>query len=989
MPTVYLKEVPSISDDDARQWHRILWNHGVAPILVVADPHKVHVYSAWATPAGPDDKPGDHKRLADILDRASDALELQQLVRSIETGHFYSKEAHGDCFDRAKAVDGQLLSALEAVRKQLTTGARALPGEDADALLTRTIFVCYLIAREVICGAHYPDSPTLSKIDGEDGLRTLIGNSPWQEARGTLFDLFERLSTFNGSLFDTDMSLERERIRKRDMAALQAFLKGDNPGTGQLALGFSPYNFSIIPVETISAIYEKFIEAGDQKRRRQTGAYYTPTHLVELVVDQAIEGWDSLLDKKALDVATGSGIFLVSLFNRMAEQWRREHPGARNSVLAKGLTDILSERLCGVDVSPTACRIATFSLYLALLDQLDPRDIQKLQSTGWKLPPLLRLSGSPGEPSGGRTIVQGNFFDPELPVQKGAFDLVVGNPPWVSRGEAKYDSHFAPWCHGHKELPIPEKQMAHGFMWRAPEHLAPGGRGCLVLPAAVLLNGTSNEFQSKWFRRFAVEKVTQLSDLSFVLFVGSDRPAVVVRFKNEPPVLDEARILYVAPKADPQSLRGGPPRVFDQDFWHVRQSEVILQAAAERAPLVWKERLWGTPRDLRFLDRLMDLPPLDDLAGAEGSGKPWLRGVGFKPLPTKRRRAPVKGEILYDAWWPKKRLFLEATTDFSLVVVPGDSMPVGDRFRRLIKNPTELLFSPPMVLFNRGFTKVAFCNFPVLFRHWLHSIAGRPKYEQILRFLAATLASDLATYFLFNTAASWGTERDQAHVFEVLRMPFPLPGQTANPARATEIVAEVSTKLTELEAAVVSGAGLRTQLVDKARSELWPLIREYYDIDDWEQVLIEDTLGVSEKSSTPGGPGADIPALRAPERVEQEQYADLLCQVLNTWGAKSGYTVNRSVVAPRGGSVGVITLTKDRAPQEPKWSGGSQELNEALVNTAKLLPQRQAGIEMVRGMKVFDKNELHIVKPLMLRFWTRTAALNDADEIACAILQAR
>lgn len=37
---------------------------------------------------------------------------------------------------------------------------------------------------------------------------------------------------------------------------------------------------------------------------------------------------------------------------------------------------------------------------------------------------------------------------------------------------------------------------------------------------------------------------------------------------------------------------------------------------------------------------------------------------------------------------------------------------------------------------------------------------------------------------------------------------------------------------------------------------------------------------------------------------------------------------------------------------------------------------------------MFDENTLYIFKPLRLRFWTRTAALNDADSIAASILTA-
>jgi hypothetical protein len=37
-----------------------------------------------------------------------------------------------------------------------------------------------------------------------------------------------------------------------------------------------------------------------------------------------------------------------------------------------------------------------------------------------------------------------------------------------------------------------------------------------------------------------------------------------------------------------------------------------------------------------------------------------------------------------------------------------------------------------------------------------------------------------------------------------------------------------------------------------------------------------------------------------------------------------------------------------------------------------------------RNLKVFDGEDLCILKPLYKRYWCRTAALNDADEIAAA-----
>ena len=91
------------------------------------------------------------------------------------------------------------------------------------------------------------------------------------------------------------------------------------------------------------------------------------------VSDVALAKTSSLLDQRYLDPACGSGIFLVGLFNRIAEEWKQANPEARNDRRARELRKILCSSLAGVDKNPTACRITAFSLYLAYLDQLRRR----------------------------------------------------------------------------------------------------------------------------------------------------------------------------------------------------------------------------------------------------------------------------------------------------------------------------------------------------------------------------------------------------------------------------------------------------------------------------------------------------------------------------------------------------------------------------------------------------------------------------------------
>jgi hypothetical protein len=62
------------------------------------------------------------------------------------------------------------------------------------------------------------------------------------------------------------------------------------------------------------------------------------------------------------------------------------------------------------------------------------------------------------------------------------------------------------------------------------------------------------------------------------------------------------------------------------------------------------------------------------------------------------------------------------------------------------------------------------------------------------------------------------------------------------------------------------------------------------------------------------------------------------------------------------------------------------DLLAALDQLRKVTSPKLNTFELARGIKAFDGDRLYVVKPLSQRFWTETAALNDADEIAGSIL---
>ena len=357
-PLVYFKQVNRITPKSVQELHRRFWNHGGAPILVLISDDRVHVYSGMARPDAISPEKANLPSLVTVLDRV--ATKLQEFLIGVESGQFFREHQH--YFNPAHRIDRDLLENLQNAREQLDGAtSRRIPAAVLDALLCRLVFTCYLFDREVI-GAGYLSG---LGIEGATHLRDVLGIQPRDKAKAALYRLFGKLGDdFNGDLFSHDLASEAELVCDDHIRILADFFQGTGVRTGQRS--FWPYDFGYVPIETISAIYERFLKATD----KQVGAFYTPRFLAEVVLDTALEKIPTLVGKRFLDPACGSGIFLVGLFNRIAEEWKQANPAARNDTKARELMRLLRESLFGVDINETACRITAFSLYLAYLDQL-------------------------------------------------------------------------------------------------------------------------------------------------------------------------------------------------------------------------------------------------------------------------------------------------------------------------------------------------------------------------------------------------------------------------------------------------------------------------------------------------------------------------------------------------------------------------------------------------------------------------------------------
>jgi hypothetical protein len=277
-------------------------------------------------------------------------------------------------------------------------------------------------------------------------------------------------------------------------------------------------------------------------------------------------------------------------------------------------------------------------------------------------------------------------------------------------------------------------------------------------------------------------------------------------------------------------------------------------------------------------------------------------------------------------------------------------------------------------------------DFDVSFQDFLRGIHGPEEDRDLLAFLAAYLRSNLARFYLFHTSSHWGITRQQVHIDELLRLPFCLPESLDNPSRGREIVRQVS----QIIQKTASGADRhfvdRAELIRAASEIIEPLVEEYFDILPFEQSLIADTVKITIPSVLPNRKKAVIPTIMPARHEQREKYIELLCKTLNGWSKNGPYTVRGVSIASEKLGVGIAVLEK--APRDAP-SMEIRDLPDVLATLdqlRKVTKRKLNGFELLRGTKIFDRNSLYLVKQIGQRFWSETAALNDADEIAGTIL---
>jgi hypothetical protein len=162
-----------------------------------------------------------------------------------------------------------------------------------------------------------------------------------------------------------------------------------------------PVNHRDLGAEELGSIYEALLEyvptwdpatreyrLGDAAGnvRKTTGSYYTPTSLIDCLLDSALDpvlneavfgaadaadAERRLLEVTVCDPACGSGHFLVGAARRIAKrvaQARSGDPEPPPEIVRTALRDVVGRCIYGVDINPLAAELAKVSLWLEAME---------------------------------------------------------------------------------------------------------------------------------------------------------------------------------------------------------------------------------------------------------------------------------------------------------------------------------------------------------------------------------------------------------------------------------------------------------------------------------------------------------------------------------------------------------------------------------------------------------------------------------------------
>lgn len=960
-PSVFLKKVENFEDKILQQiaeTQRNIWNFKKVMFLYVYSETQIRIYSCSEQPVIKTKGKFNYESELQKIEIGSYEVSNEEQIRelnhlfstialdtgiiwTIEEAEFVRKK-----LNLQKRVDKYLVESLVNTARQLEN--QGLEIDFIHKIILRSLFLLYLEDR----GAT--DFNFYSKIkEGAKSYFDLLDDV------NSTYELYSKLEKhFNGNVFslsqDEKISVEQLQLVKN------CFISGnDNTPQVKIYNNWRLFNFSIIQIELLSEIYEKFLTETDPQLKKRTGTYYTPPSLVEFILNEKlpVNNGESNYNVKILDPTCGSGIFLVESFKRLVKRYENFH-GHKLTDFNR-LKMLLTDNIYGIEVHPQAIKVASFSLYLALVDNLNPKTIW--QTEEHLLPSLINNPEDLTLKTQGENLYCTDTIKTNSKIENIKFDLVVGNPPF---GKSNLSESIKNYC---DEFGF-AKEMVLPFLHKATK-FAPKGEIALIFNTKVLTNtgGTYQNFRKWLFQTCYVEKIYNFSILRKApknfggqLFGDATGPISIVYYKSKPPNNPTANIAYYAPKT---FIKSSVIEGLSIDFTDLK---FLPREECEKSDTkIWKITMWGGINDWKLIDKISKSFNISISDFLNMNSEAFEFGSG---LHSPSKKQIEEGKVFIPDYVINLRKVKRYYTPKSALV----------KSNKVFRNVNRKIFTPPYLLLKEGQKDKDFCSTIIdynSFNTGYNISTINNDFIPKLKLWCSLINSSFAKYFLSLTSASWGIERERVQANETLTLPS---FSNLGPSSINKLNYKFDSLIAHLKDDFNSS---NTLLIEESINNF--ILNDVLNLSEKEIWLIEDLINFSvdlfnkkEKSI----------ALYTTTKIQISIYSKIISDEINEFLQGQNLYANITFFKiERFSPLLMIKILFQDTIMKPC------EANESMSYELKeldkyLWKQESTNIYFRKKLNYKKGNDIYIIRPNQRRFWSKSMALDDASELILEIL---
>ncbi len=443
---------------------------------------------------------------------------------------------------RTIPVDEQLLEDMKHWREQLLRNIRENSRhnqydfddeqefmkveEEVQKFIDRLIFICYCEDKEL-------HEPHLKRLMNDKKERFDLKPGYLLSKIQELFAEYRRI--YDSDLFD---KTDCDTFKIDDDKILEVIEQLREPK------GRAAYNFASIEADILGKTYENFIghiqtgkkrfkEKEDIGKRKKEGIYYTPKYIVDYIVNNTVreyvkgKSFAEIKKVRILDPACGSGSFLRRAFDVLVEESQRS---LKKQLTYEEKKELLLGCIYGVDIDERARAIARLNLSLKLAERDKP------------LPMLgenIRLGNSlidDKEIAGYKHFIWEEEFKEIM--DKGGFDVVVGNPPWGADIDDILVYLREKYPHSTQE----HKDIYKCFIEKAVTLLKSGGILGFIIPNTCLFQPRYRDIRL-FLKQYKLLKIVNLGEK---VFEGVEAPSCIIIVQKSKTKNNNVKIIDLA-----------------------------------------------------------------------------------------------------------------------------------------------------------------------------------------------------------------------------------------------------------------------------------------------------------------------------------------------------------------------------------------------------------------------------------------------------------